>query len=164
MKTRNLTLSAFLICLVILSIKAQLPSQFYPGAKLDGGKLPRTNAMQENNYHDCTAILLNGKILVNEYSPRGFCKLEPKAKGTISVATVSLDDDGARPTNKKIGFRVAIRNERTNTLWMYSPEVLFEVDLKGILNRCEFNDKIIIMTVDQQYSLPHHEIEVYDGC
>ena len=84
-------------------------------------------------------------------------------KGAISVATVSLSEDGGTPV-KNISFRVAIKNERTNTMYMYSEKTFQEVQLEDILKSCEIGDKIIIMTVDQKYSLPHHVIDVKWGC
>ena len=115
------------------------------------------------NYKDCAAIIYRGNLLVNEYSPKGICKLEGGMEGTLSVAAVKMSEAGASPT-KKIGFKVAIKNARTNTLWMFSEETLQEVLIEDLLEKCEPEDRIIIMTVDQQYSLPHHEIEVRMGC
>ena len=68
-------------------------------------------------YTDCAAILFNGKVLVNDYSPEGTCKLEDIRHGTLSVATVNLSEDSKTPA-KNIGFKVAIKNHRTNTLSM----------------------------------------------
>lgn len=115
------------------------------------------------NYNNCAAILYKGKMLVNEYSPKGMCMLERGMKGKLTVAAVNLSDDGAIPV-KNIGFKVAIRNQRTNTLWMYSDKTEQEVQLEDILEKCEKGDRIIIMTVDRNYSLPHHEISLDGGC
>ena len=115
------------------------------------------------NYSDCAAILYKGNLLVNEYSPEGKCKVEMGMEGTLTVATVQLSGAGGTPV-KTIGFKVAIKNDRTNTLWMYSEKTLREVPLEDILKKCEKGDRIIFMTVDQRYSLPHHEIELIWGC
>ena len=116
-------------------------------------------------FQNCAAILFNGKVLVNAYSPQGECKLVGVAKGTLSVALVDLTDEDATP-GKTIGFRVAVRNHRTNTIWMYSAEIFQEVKLEDIRKNFERGDRIIIMTEDQEISLPHHEIEVFwaGGC
>ena len=116
-----------------------------------------------SNYKECAAILYNGKALVEDYSPRGKCKLEEGMKGKLSVSTVELTANRTTPV-KKIGFKVAIKNDRTNTLWMYSEKELMEVQLEDILKKCEKGDRIIFMTVDQKISLPHHEIEILSGC
>lgn len=115
------------------------------------------------NYRDCTAIFFNGKMLANEYSPEGKCKLEQGMKGALTVATVKLSGKKGSPSTN-IPFRVAVKNSRTNTLWMYSETALQRVQLEDILKKCEPGDRIIILTVDQRYSLPHHEIEVAGGC
>ena len=47
---------------------------------------------------------------------------------------------------------------------MYSEKALLEVQLEDVLKKCERGDRIIFMTVDQKYSLPHHEIELNLGC
>lgn len=114
-------------------------------------------------YNNCAAILYKGKLLVDEYSPDGRCKLEEGMKGTLTVATVKLTDKGGTPM-KNISFKVAIKNGRTNTLWMYSDEALESVQLEDILKKCERGDSIIFMTVNQTFSLPHHEIEFNWGC
>ncbi|KAA3634904.1 MAG: hypothetical protein DWQ02_10625, partial [Bacteroidetes bacterium] len=81
----------------------------------------------------------------------------------LTVSKVNLGCQSTK-AGKGIGFRVAIKNDRTNTLWMYSPKVLFEVNLQEVLKKCEEGDSILIMTVDQKYSLSHHVIEVEWGC
>ena len=122
------------------------------------------NALVPPNYSECAAILYNGNMLVDEYSPKGKCKLEEKnRKGVLSVATVKSSDEGTTPA-KNIPFKVAIKNGRTNTIWMYSEKALQEVQLEDILKKCEPGDRIILMTVDQRYSLPHPEIELNWGC
>ena len=110
-------------------------------------------------YNDCAAILYKGDMLVDEYSPRGVCKLESGMKGMISVATVELTDKGGTP-KINVGFMVAIENERTKTKYMYSNQVYQEIDLEDILKKCEAGDKIIIMTTDQKYALTHNVIDI----
>ncbi len=113
-------------------------------------------------YNDCAAIIYNGRVLVDKYSPEGKCQLEMGMTGLISVAAVQLGE--CNKVGQNIDFRVAVKNDRTNTLWMYSEDTFREVLLEDILKKCEKGDRIIIMTVDQKYSLPHHEIELLSGC
>ncbi|MCO6493834.1 MAG: hypothetical protein J5I98_35770 [Phaeodactylibacter sp.] len=123
------------------------------------------NALVPPNYSECAAILYNGNILVDEYSPTGKCKLDEKStKGVLSVATVKSSDKGCAAPARNIAFKVAIKNGRTNTIWMYSEKALWEAQLEDILKKCEPGDRIILMTVDQRYSLPHPEIELNWGC
>lgn len=117
----------------------------------------------KKTYQECAAIFYKGRLLVNEFSPEGKCKLEQGMRGKLSLSTVSLEEDSATPI-KKIGFKVAIKNDRTQTIWMFSDRVMQEVELNDILKKCEIGDRIIFMTVDQKYSLPHHEIEIVWGC
>ncbi len=63
-----------------------------------------------------------------------------------------------------LSFRNDIRNKKTNTLWMYSKAPLKEVMLEDILKECKEGDKIIFLTEDKRYSLPHNEIELVFGC
>lgn len=152
MQTANFFFSTLLFICISLSSGAQ-----------SLGLLPFLDMRPAPNYNDCAAIFFNGKMLADEYSPEGKCKLGEGMKGTLTVGTVQLSDGDYIPV-KNIAFKAAVRNSRTNTLWMYSEETLQEVQLEDILKKCESGDRIIIMTVDQRYSLPHHEIEVAWGC
>ncbi len=114
-------------------------------------------------YNECAAIFYKGEMLVDEYSPKGKCKLEQGMKGTLSLSAVELNDQKAKPT-KRLAFQVAIKNIKTNTLYMYSDEVFESVQLEDILKKCMVGDHIIFLTTDQQYNLSHHEIEIVWGC
>lgn len=119
----------------------------------------------ENNeyYSDCAAIFFKGEMLVDEYSPSGKCKLEQGMEGTLSLSAVELNDLGGKPT-KKLSFQIAIKNPKTNTLYMYSDKVFESVQLEDILKKCTVGDHIIFLTTDQRYNLAHHEIEIVWGC
>lgn len=117
----------------------------------------------DNDFNECAAIFYKDKMLVNEYSPEGICKLEEGMRGKLKVCSVSLSENGVKKV-KDIGFKVAIKDGRTNTIWMYSEQTYFEIELDEILKRCRFEDKLIFMTVDRKYSLPHHEVELFFGC
>lgn len=114
-------------------------------------------------YSNCTAIFYKGKMLVDDYSPDGKCRLEEGMSGRIVISTVSLSDFGAKQTGN-VGFKVAIRNTKTNTIWSYSDQVLYEINLEDILKKCEAGDNIIFITTNKQHALPHNEIEVAWGC
>ncbi len=152
MQTLNLIFSALLFVSTALSSGAQSLDIF-----------PDYIPAPDANYKECAAILFDGKMLVDDYSPQGKCKVSAGTKGKLTVSEVQLGCQSAKPL-KGVGFRVAIKNDRTNTLWMYSPKVLFEVNIQEVLKKCEQGDSILIMTEDQKYSLPHHVIEVDWGC
>lgn len=111
---------------------------------------------QKNN-QQCAASFLNSRMVVDEYSPKGQCKLTLQSMGELTVQTVALS-----PTESKalvaISFRVAIRNGETNTLSLYSATDVVKVDVKEVLKRCRKGDSLVLMTVSNQYSLPHNEI------
>lgn len=117
----------------------------------------------ENDFTECAAIFYEDKMLVDDYSPEGKCKLEQGMRGTLKVCTVNLSENGAVAT-ENIAFKIAIKNAKTNTLWYYSDKAVYDVKSEDILDRCRENDKIIFMIVDRKYSLPHHEMEVIFGC
>ena len=146
---------SFLLFLMCLGIQVHLSAQ------LDFGLIPSEPNI---NYIDCTAIFFNGEMLVDEYSPKGSCKLSSNMTGLLTVSTVALDENGGKAV-KPIEFRVAIKNKRTNTMYMYSPDSYMELNAIDVMMKCEKGDKIIIMTTDQKYSLTHHEIDVHIvGC
>jgi len=147
----NFIISAFLLVSMTISSGAQSLVKF------------PYEAPPSDNYRNCAAILHNGKVLVNDYSPEGKCRLEMGMRGILTVATVSLSDEGTFP-QENITFKVAVKNERTNTIWMYSDQPMQELELKDVLKKCEKGDRLIIMTTDQEFSLPHHEVELVWGC
>lgn len=114
-------------------------------------------------FSECAAIFLNDKMLVDEYSPDGKCKLEEGMPGRITVSTVSLNENGGT-AQKPIKFSVAIKDKKTNTLWMYTDKPVKDIDTKRLLDKCNSGDKIIIMTTHRIYSLMHNEIEIMKGC
>ena len=152
MQIAKLFFSTLLFLCISLSSQAQLSAT-----------LPFLDFRPVSNYNDCAAILFNGKMLADEYSPEGKCKLGADMKGILTVAEVKLPAT-CNAQAKSIAFKVAIKNKRANTIWMYSEKALQEVQLEDILKKCEPGDRIIFMTVDQRYSLPHHEVEVVWGC
>lgn len=150
MKTVKLFFSTLLLASISLSSSAQT-IDFFASIFYTPFSTPK--------YSDCAAILYKGNLLVDEYSPKGICKIEEDMKGTLTVATIKSSDDGITPF-RNIAFKVAIKNDRTNTIWLYSSKAFQEVELEDILKKCEYGDRIILMPVGQRYSLPHHEIEV----
>lgn len=118
---------------------------------------------KELHYKKFTTILLDGKPIVQQDTPDGPLTLSPSATGMLTVATMDRKAGKSTPVNS-IGFKVGIRDWRNNTLWMYTDETVFGVDLKTLIEKCEQGDTLIFMTVDRQYRLPRHEVVVTDGC
>lgn len=146
---------SFLLLLICLGIQVHLSAQ------LDFGLIPSEPNIK---YMDCAAIFLNGEMLVDDFSPKGKCQLKSNAQGRLTVSTVALDEKGGTAI-KPIEFRVAIKNKRTNTLYMYSPKTYMELDIQDAMRRCNKGDKILIMTTNDRYNLSHHEIDVeIIGC
>ncbi len=114
-------------------------------------------------FSNCAAILLNDKVLVDEYSPEGQCEVFSEMTGSLKVATVDFSLDNFC-LSMPVMFKVAIKNEQTNTLWLYSEKNFFEVPIEDVLKKCQRGDRIILVTVDQEYALPHHEIAINWGC
>ncbi len=108
-------------------------------------------------FTQCSAAFLNTQMVVDEYSPKGQCRLALQSTGELTVQTVALS-----PTESKaltaIPFKVAIRDGATNTLTLYSSTNVFKVDVKDVLKRCRKGDSLVLLTVSDQYSLPHNEI------
>jgi len=118
-----------------------------------------TSLFGQNAFNDCAAICLDKVALVKDYSPRGTCEIRQKATGKLSVYTVNLSEKSIEP-KRNIGFKVAIKDAATKTLWMYSERTFETVAVEDILARCNSGDHIILMTVDRSFALPHNEILV----
>ena len=119
--------------------------------------------MSGEAFSDCAAIFYKGEMLVNEYSPKGSCSIIKGNKGVITLASVELNENGGRAI-KNLPFKIAIKDHKTNTIVMYSDKKYTEIMIEDVLTRCRKGDKILIMTLDSTYALPHNEIEVMDGC
>ena len=105
------------------------------------------------------AIFYNGNMLVDEYSPKGICKLEQSTKGILTLAAVELSEEGNKAI-KELTFQVAIMNSKSNTMYIYTDQPVKSVKLEDVLSKCVQGDKIVIMTTDRKFTLPHHEIEI----
>jgi hypothetical protein len=122
--------------------------------------LLQTTQAQEP-FNNCAAAFLNDKLVVDNYSPDGQCRLAQNATGTLTVCTADLSPERSVPV-AKIKFMVAIRDKNTKTMVMYSKDVLQSVDVAKILSKCKAGDSIVLLTLADQYALPHNEILVTD--
>ncbi len=111
----------------------------------------------QDPFKHCTAAFLGTQLVVDEYSPKGKCVLLATSVGVLTVQTVDLSADKVSRV-AEIFFKVAIRDKETNTLAMYSKEDFKQVDIQKVLTRCKRGDSIVLLSVNNQYALPHNEI------
>ncbi len=116
-------------------------------------------AFGQKSFANCTAAFLNNKIVVDEYSPQGKCVLAADATGLLTVCTADLSPNSSVAVDK-ITFKVAIRDQNTKTLVMYSNEDFQQVEVQKLLAKCRKGDHIVLLTLNEQYALPHNEILV----
>jgi hypothetical protein len=112
----------------------------------------------DDKYSSCSAVFLNDKMIVNEYSPEGKCKISKDATGEISAGEVSLGEK--TEITSKFSFGIAIKSRNTGTLMLFSKETYKKIDVQKVLAKCRKGDYIVILTTDDQYALPHNEILV----
>lgn len=154
---RSFFLCAMMVCLLTTNLTFAQPYQ------LPGIQFSSTNA-ETKAYKNNAAILLDGKVLTKDHFRENQPKLFQGMTGKLTVASVSNTSGCNSAAINNIRFQVAIKNSRTNTQWIYSSKNLFELDIDHLLRKCEAGDRIIIMPVDQQYSLSLHEMWVGIGC
>lgn len=116
-------------------------------------------SVAQSAFNTCSAAFLGNKIVVNAHTTNGQCRLPNTAIGELTVQTVELSPTGSKPL-EKIQFKVAIRDNRSHTLRMYSGETFRQLPVQRVLANCQKGDYIVLLTVDSRYALPHHEILV----
>lgn len=117
------------------------------------------NLSAQDRFSNCSAIFLNQKIVVDDYSPTGKCILKSYATGDLTVNTATVEND-RWIAGEKIAFKIIIRDGSTKTLWSYSDITYQSVSIKDVLLKCKKGDSIVISLVKDQYALPHNEILV----
>lgn len=111
-------------------------------------------------FSSCSAVFLDNRLVVDDYSPIGKCALTQDAQGTLSVAEATYENNQWHQT-AAIDFMVAIRDKNSKTLTMFSKEVYQKVDIKNVLSKCNKGDAIVLLTLKDTYALPHNEIEIH---
>jgi hypothetical protein len=114
----------------------------------------------QNDFNNCTAVLLNANLIVDEYSPSGTCRISADAVGKITVEPVTLEEGGKTLPQGKRRFKVAIRDGNTKTLMSFSDKTYTEVAIQDLLKACKKGDSIVFMTLDRDLALPHNEVLV----
>lgn len=110
--------------------------------------------------HICSAAFLGKKMIVNQYTDKCYKNELPlNATGELSVSTVYLDKNEGKAVDR-IPFKIAIKEQGTKTITMFSREDFMKVDVQKVLSQCKKGDQIVLLTLDKQYFLPHNEILV----
>ena len=113
----------------------------------------------QKSFSNCSAAFLNSKMLVDEYSPSGKCSISITQKGYLTVSTVELSSTVSKAVTP-IMFQVAIKDKNTGTLVMVSKNKVQRIEIQNILEKCKKGDSIVLLTMNDEYSLPHNEILV----
>lgn len=125
--------------------------------------IAQTSFSQTSNvrekFTNCAAAFLNDQLVVDEYTTTGKCVLSKSATGTLTVCTADLSPEKSFPTGK-LKFMVGIRDANTKTICMYSRSAIKTVDISKIMEKCKAGDAIVLMTMEDEYALPHNEILV----
>jgi hypothetical protein len=115
----------------------------------------------QHKYTNCSAAFLNDKMLVDEYSPTGKCSLDSTATGILKVGTAELWPEREKcHITQVLPFMIGIRDYNTRTIMMYSDKVYKKVDIQEVMKKCRKGDFIVLMTMKDEYALPHNEILV----
>ncbi len=112
----------------------------------------------QENFSNCSAVFLEDKMIVEAYSKDAKCGISKDAKGWISAGTVNLGEK--TQITGKFSFGIAIKDSETGTITMFSLKFFKKIEAQKILAKCKKGDSIIIMTTDDEYSLPHNELLV----
>lgn len=118
-------------------------------------------AQVREQFTNCAAAFLDQKMVVDQYSPEGKCALPRNAAGELTVCTADLSPERS-VAKDKIAFRIAIRDKNTGTLTMYSGNTHRKIDLQKVMSQCKPGDRIVLITMDREYALPHNEILVLE--
>lgn len=113
----------------------------------------------QTRFNTCAAAFLDNKMVVDAYTDKGKCLLPSTATGQLTVCTVELSPTASKAVDKTT-FKVAIRDKATKTLHLYSNEAFKQIEVRDVLTKCRKGDHIVLLTVDDLYSLPHNEILV----
>ena len=119
-----------------------------------------TASLAQQPFSQCTAAFVGSKLIVDNYSPKGRCRLPVSTTGLLTVQTVALTPTVTTPL-RKVDFTVAIRDKTTGTLHLYSSRTYQQLPVKAVLTKCKKGDHILLVTKDSRYSLPHNEILVF---
>ena len=115
---------------------------------------------QKEDFNNCAAAFLDQKMIVDDYSPEGKCVVSSGATGKLTVRPVTINAGEAPVPGEKIKFKIALRGSGNRALMLLSEKTYKEVDIQDILKQCQKGDHIVVLTLEREWALPHHEILV----
>jgi len=124
-----------------------------------GGWATTQTGMAQDAPTTCVAAHVGNRMVVDEYTTKGKCRLATTATGELAVFTVDLSPTENKALDK-VDFHVAIRDKETGTLRSFSEKTYRQVPVQQVLARCKPGDHIVLLTVEGRYALPHNEITV----
>ena len=116
-------------------------------------------AYSQELFSNCSAAFLDKKMIVDHYTDAGKCVVSATASGELTVCTAELGPDKSIPKDIN-AFKIAIRDKNTGTLVMYSGDTFRKIEIQKVLAQCRPGDRIVLLTLDREYALPHNEILV----
>jgi hypothetical protein len=118
-----------------------------------------SKSFAQKAFSDCAAAFLDKKMIVKEYSNKAKASISLSARGELSVGTVALSEKGNKLMDN-FAFGIAIKDKATGTLMLFSKENYTRINIQKVLSRCHKGDSIMILTLSNEYALPHNEILV----
>ena len=112
----------------------------------------------DKDFNNCSAIFLDGKMLVDEYSTKGKCSVSLDAKGKLTLHPVELEEDGSAIPGEKIRFKVALRGKPGDTLMLFSEKTYTEIDISKVLSYCKPGESILLPTLEREWAVSHNVI------
>ncbi len=61
-------------------------------------------------------------------------------------------------------FQIAIKDNKTGTLRLYSDKVYTDIKADDLVSQCKDGESVIILTTDRKYVLKQNQIELLLGC
>jgi hypothetical protein len=129
----------------------------YPFTIVFIGFISAATCAAQKPFTNCAAAFLEGKMVAEEYTAKATCTLALNATGILTVCTANLSPTESIPVDK-IKFKIALRDKNTGTLTMFSNKTYEQIDIREVLVKCHKEDHIVLITMDDQYALPHNEI------
>jgi hypothetical protein len=118
-----------------------------------------TVSLAQAKFSTCSAAFVGSQRIVDRYTPTGQCRLSAQARGDLSVSAVALTPTNTKALNR-IDFKLAIRDNETKTVHLFSEKTFRQIPVQNILSRCKKGDQILLLTTDNRYALPHNTILV----
>ncbi|NEU69244.1 hypothetical protein GK091_20320 [Spirosoma agri] len=113
----------------------------------------------QQTFRICSAAFPNCQQIADQYIDKGRCTIPPTATSEFTLRTVTLSTTVTKAVDK-IPFRVAIRDKATKTVVLPTKNKVKQIDVRNVRSKCRKDDRIVLLTPDDQYALPHNEILV----